>query len=137
MRHVNTALTSYIQKVPILNINFQLLRKKQYMQQERSNILSALALSVLLHITVLGLCVCVCVCVCVSVCLRHIFSVMISLHVEKKVPMGLAQHNADYLDRSFIQKLWHHLLTAKATRPIIPIQSSFFQWHRFFCLTAS
>ena len=61
-------------------------------------------------------CVCVCVCVCMSVCLMPYFSDTVSLHVERKVPMALVRHCADYYkkgfcDRRFIHKLWCHLLT--------------------------
>ena len=46
------------------------------------------------RVTVLGLCVCLSV--CVSVCLMPYFSEMVSLHVERNVPMASTRHCADY-----------------------------------------
>ena len=59
--------------------------------------------------------------VCVSVCLMPYFSDMLSLHVERKVPMASARHCADYYkkgfrDRRFIQELWRHLPTRAVLR---------------------
>ena len=59
--------------------------------------------------------------VCVSVSLMPYFSDTVSLHVERKVPMALAQHCADYYkkgfrDRRSIQELWRHLLTGDILR---------------------
>ena len=60
-------------------------------------------------------------CVCLSVCLMPYFSDIVSLHVEKKVPMASARHCADFIkkefhDRCFIQKLWRHLFTLHILR---------------------
>ena len=43
-----------------------------------------------------GICVCVSMSVSLSVCLTHIFSDMVSLHVERKVPMAWARYGTDY-----------------------------------------
>ena len=41
------------------------------------------------------------VCVCLSVCLTHIFSDVVSLHVEMKVPTALTQQGADFYMNGF------------------------------------
>ena len=68
-----------------------------------------------------GLSVCLSICLSVSVHLMPYFSVTVSLHVERKVPMASARHCADYYkkgfcDRRFVQKLWRHLLTRDILR---------------------
>ena len=45
--------------------------------------------------------------------------------------MRIPSYKKRFRYRHLIQKLWHHLLTAKAIRPIIVVHCSFFRWHRF------
>ena len=71
------------------------------------------------------------VCMCMCVCLTHVFSDSVSLHIERRY-QRLQPDSSDYYKMRFHYGclIQNHLLNAKATTPIIAVESLFSQVYR-------